>query len=301
MFQYNPPLPGQRASPYERPQQSNNKPGMGGSGGGSGVIPSLVDQGAMRGYGHAAPGSSQPGPPRPVPSTKNNFKLRRSIAPKPPVTILVELLAGKSQATWKFIDNPEDLEYDEAMEEAGQIFTCQVDFGDETYTGSASSKNEAKNVASEQAIKAIVSRKCYERVQNKNNEDPTPWGALASLALHKLYSDWQSQGYVMPADLTNVPGSSGALPGSGNPAPRVPGAPVEQTDKHPVQLLNELNKKAVEYEMTAKVGEGPNAVFVMECKIDDKTFKGQAKNKKDAKRDCALKALEAVHQITYPS
>jgi len=287
MFQYNPPLPGQR------PQQPNNP--------GTGMTPSLVDQGAMRGYGHAPPGSSQPGPPKPVPSTKNNFKLRRSIAPKPPVTILVELLAGKSQPTWKFIDNPEDLEYDDAMEEAGQIFTCQVDFGDESFTGSASSKNDAKNVASEQAIKALLTKKCYERVQNRNNEDPTPWGALASLALHKLYNDWQSQGYIMPSDLTNVPGSSDNNKGTGNPAPRVPGAPVEPTDKHPVQLLNELNKKAVEYEVVAKVGEGPTAVFVMECKIEDKTYKGQAKNKKDAKRDCALKALEAVHQITYPS
>jgi len=283
MFNYQPPLPGQR-----HPQANASL----------GIIPSLVDQGGMRGYAHAAPGGAQPGPPKPVPppSTKNSFKLRRSIAPKPPVTVLVELLAGKSQPKWTFIDNPEDLEYDDALEEAGQVFTCKVSYGDEEYTGSASSKNEAKNVASEQAIKAILTNKCYERVHNRNNEDPTPWAALASLALHKLYTDWQSQGYVMPPDLTNIPGTDNKVV----PAVRVPGAPLEPTDKHPVQLLNELNGKAVEYEMAAKVGEGPGALFVMECKINDKTFKGQAKSKKEAKKDCALKVLEEVHQITYP-
>jgi len=285
MFNYQPPLPGQR-----HPQSTP----------GTGMIPNLVDQGGMRGYAHPTPGSGQTqGPPKampPPPSTKNCFKLRRSIAAKPPVTVLVELLAGKSQPKWEFIDNPEDMVYDEALYEAGQVFTCKVSYGDEEYTGSASSKNEAKNVASEQAIKAILTNKCYERVQNRNNEDPTPWAALASLALHKLYTDWQSQGYVMPPDLTNIPGTDNKPVA----AERVPGAPLEPTDKHPVQLLNELSDKAVEYEMVAKVGEGPGALFVMECKINDKTFKGQAKSKKEAKKDCALKVLEEVHQITYP-
>ena len=30
-------------------------------------------------------------------------------------------------------------------------------------------------------------------------EDDVPWGSLASFALYKLFSEWQSQGYQLPA------------------------------------------------------------------------------------------------------
>ena len=30
------------------------------------------------------------------------------------------------------------------------------------------------------------------------SEDNCPWAAIASLALHKLFTDWQSQGYTLP-------------------------------------------------------------------------------------------------------
>ena len=29
----------------------------------------------------------------------------------------------------------------------------------------------------------------------------TPWGALASLALFKLFTDWQASGYPIPVDM----------------------------------------------------------------------------------------------------
>ena len=38
----------------------------------------------------------------------------------------MELTGGKSTVTWKFIDNPEDVEVDYDMEDAGQLFTAQV-------------------------------------------------------------------------------------------------------------------------------------------------------------------------------
>ena len=35
-------------------------------------------------------------------------------------------------------------------------------------------------------------------LQLSSSEDNCPWAAIASLALHKLYTDWQSQGYTLP-------------------------------------------------------------------------------------------------------
>jgi len=289
MYNYNPPLPGQMAS-----QASQRQPPIPGT-----TIPNLIDQGSMMMTpGGARPGAGMTGQPKPVPPPKNSFKLRRLIAPKPPVTVLMELIGGKSTATWKFIDNPEDVEVDYDMEDAGQLFTAQVTVDGEEYSGTASSKTDAKNAAAENAVKELVNKKCNEGVV-MSNEDPTPWAALASLALHKLYADWQSQGYILPPDLVGIPGVPSNQVGR---APKAAGggSKMDDTAKHPVQLLNEKNGKPVEYELKAKVGEGPTAVFIMVATIDEVVYTGEARNKKDAKKNCALKILKEKHEITYP-
>jgi hypothetical protein len=43
--------------------------------------------------------------------------------------------------------------------------------------------------------------------QAKHNiiEDETPWAQLASLALFKLFNDWQNQGFQIPSELLRAP------------------------------------------------------------------------------------------------
>ena len=45
------------------------------------------------------------------------------------------------------------------------------------------------------------------RPKNLIPEDDVPWGSLASFALYKLFSEWQSQGFQLPvaSGLQNVP------------------------------------------------------------------------------------------------
>ena len=93
-------------------------------------------------------------------------------------------------------------------------------------------------------------------------EDETPWLQLASLAMFKLFNDWQAQGYVIPNELLKTPAEGGnTIPGAGGqpssgqddpmttptaqPAqPQKPKQakkmPDNPTERHPVQLLNEL-------------------------------------------------------------
>ena len=92
-------------------------------------------------------------------------------------------------------------------------------------------------------------------------EDETPWLQLASLAMFKLFNDWQAQGYVIPNELLKTPAEGGnTVPGAGGqpdkdvtmttdptaqPAqPQKPKQakkmPDNPTERHPVQLLNEL-------------------------------------------------------------
>ena len=35
--------------------------------------------------------------------------------------------------------------------------------------------------------------------------DETPWAQLASLALFKMFNDWQSNGFIIPAELLKSP------------------------------------------------------------------------------------------------
>ena len=80
------------------------------------------------------------------------------------------------------------------------------------------------------------------------------------------------------------------------PAKKMPDNP---TDKHPVQLLNEL-RGGVTYNTVSEVGTTPNVVFTIGTDIDGQTFTGEGRSKKDAKRSCAVAALKALYNINYP-
>ena len=106
-------------------------------------------------------------------------------------------------------------------------------------------------------------------------EEETPWLQLASLALFKLFNDWQAQGYVIPAELLKNPNDPNnpaqiqdvpmrdATPKAPKQAKKVPDNP---TDRHPVQLLNEL-RGGVVFTVAGTTGVTPNIIFTMGCEI----------------------------------
>ncbi len=84
---------------------------------------------------------------------------------------------------------------------------------DEVFTGTGPSKQIAKNICAEHVIQFVVTKKCNESRLNKQlqekegkapMEDETPWLQLASLAMFKLFNDWQAQGFVIPNELLKV-------------------------------------------------------------------------------------------------
>jgi len=151
--------------------------------------------------------------------------------------------------------------------------------------------------------------------------DETPWAQLASLALFKLFNDWQAQGFAIPAELFKPPdyfnnqgtappmkGPQGAAP-SGDVAMTAAGqprntpckkVPDNPTSRHPVQLLNEL-RGTINYQLVEQRGDPPNCIFIMGAEVEGTPYHGEGKNKKDAKKAVALEILKQVHQITYPS
>merc|ERR1711874_932550 len=118
-------------------------------------------------------------------------------------------------------------------------------------------------------------------------------------------------GYLLPEDLLKqpLPGSSvkqevkteaglGNEKRSQKPAKEMPSNP---TEKHPVQLLNELSG-SLEYVLTGEEGELPNGkVFTITVEVQGVKYSGKGKNKKEAKKAAAIEALAAAYKINYPS
>ena len=137
-------------------------------------------------------------------------------------------------------------------------------------------------------------------------EDETPWAQLASLALFKLFNDWQAQGKMVPSDLWRVPAgkdndnSMDTLPVVGEVRPQKPAKkiPENPTDRHPVQLLNEL-RGGVLFNLVSEVGSSPNITFTVGVDVDGKTYTGEGKTKKEAKKNCAIEVLKQVHSIVF--
>ena len=190
----------------------------------------------------------------------------------------------------------------------------------ENFQGTGPSKQIAKNICAEHVIQFVVTKKCNENRaktqltdpnQKPPMEDETPWLQLASLALFKLFNDWQAQGYVIPSELLKTEGEVKVKsedvpmtnPGNGNPAPVKPKqakkVPDNPTDRHPVQLLNEL-RGGVAFNMVGSSGVTPNIIFTIGCEIDGVEYTGVGRNKKDAKKHCAMEALKALYDIQYP-
>lgn len=252
--------------------------------------------------------------PNAVKKKRTNFRLRKVIVPKAPLMVLNEMVGS---VNYTFLDTSSP------MPNMGTVpmhlFTAQCVVDGETFTGTGPSKQIAKNICAEHAIQAVVVKKSKEaKIKEQTDsdgnplkpnqmEDETPWAQLASLALFKLFNDWQAQGKTVPSDLWRVPdgkekdimdSESISIVGvtrTQKPAKKIPENP---TDRHPVQLLNEL-RGGVLFNLISEVGTSPNITFTIGVDIDGKTFTGEGKTKKEAKKNCAIEVLKLVHNIVF--
>jgi len=275
---------------------------------------------------------------RPIPNAikkkRSNFRLRKMIVPKAPLCVLNEMVGQPNQVQYTFVDtDPMAMAQANAHIRPGmpkmELFTAQCTLEGEVFAGTGPSKQIAKNIAAEHAIQHFFMKK-FEESKAKEQKDPetgeplkpnqmedeTPWAQLASLALFKLFNDWQAQGYQVPLELWKAPESAtaaaaaaaaggAAAAGAGaeeaekrpqQPAKKMPDNP---TDRHPVQLLNEL-RGGVSYALVSETGTPPNMMFTFGTEIDGQAFTGEGKNKKDAKKKCAENVLKVIYGVVYP-
>merc|ERR1719429_172608 len=71
--------------------------------------------------------------------------------------------------------------------------------------------------------------------------------------------------------------------------------PDNPTERHPVQLLNEL-RGGVTFIVVGSSGVTPNIIFTLGCEIDGTQYTGVGRNKKDAKKALRHGGLEGSLQ-----
>lgn len=255
--------------------------------------------------------------PKDVQKRRRNFRLKKMLTPKPPMMVLFELVNHTEVQFDNFIADP-----------MSRLLKVTAHYDGKSFEGIGPNKSIAKNICSEQILQHIVAKSCEkdgeipeEARTGSHGEEETPWTALASIALFKLFNDWQSQGVVLPAELMRKSGqvqgnvahddpmtgvSMGKQETDPKPAKKktTPTGepkqlPENPTSRHPVQLLNEM-EAGIAYNATVS-GAPPNCMFTMTVTCQcGQSFSGSAKNKKDAKKIAAQNALAAVYNVIYP-
>ena len=139
-------------------------------------------------------------------------------------------------------------------------------------------------------------------------EDETILFQLAFLTLFKLFKDWQTRSKTVPSylwcvsdrsdkhkitDETNV-----VIVGKKKTRRPTKKIPENHTDRHPVQLLNEI-RRGVLFSIVSKVGTSSNITFTIGANVDDKWFVGEGKTKKEATKNCVIEILKLCHAIVF--
>jgi hypothetical protein len=253
--------------------------------------------------------------PKDVLKRRRNSRLGRLLNPKPPMMVLMELTKQGEVTFEKYISDP-----------MSRLLKCTAQYDGTTFEGVGPTKNIAKNICSEAILQYIAFKACEKdqaeaasATKGPHSEEETPWTALASVALFKMFNDWQAQGAVIPPELMKcVPRAANNLGQAGliedikmedatekKPAKPKPAKtkeakqlPADAATRHPVQMLHEM-VGACNYE-TVSDGSPPDVVYHMSVIINEQKFTGSAKNKKDAKKRCAMEVMRNVYGVVYP-
>jgi len=237
----------------------------------------------------------------------SNASVRRMVPPKSPWTLLEELSRSLDLEIIHSFLEPVD-------EDGLKLFPCEVIVNGDPYVGSAPDADISKNIAAEMAIQAYVMHVVSNRTGEPEVTDPldnAPWAALASLGLFKLFNDWQSRGFSLPMMAQPAPPPVSNNPSTPSPCKKrkedKPGfqpdfvmkpckkLPSNPTSVHPVQLFNECYPQA---EFAVTLG-GVNTPYTVTVTVDGQQFTGEGRNKKDAKKMCAIAAAKGLLNIDY--
>lgn len=230
---------------------------------------------------------------------RQNRKLFRMLTPRNAIAALNELHSTSLNDSIVIPSN-------------GNKFSAKVTINNIKYEGLGNSKVQAKNAACEKALRDLVIKKLQtaknQEVQAaesseeiEDEKDEVPMLQLASYALHKLFTEWESEGFDIPF-LKPPPPPTDAQP-STNPSeaksntPKPPKVrnelPPGNDTMHPVMLLSVM-RPGTQYIDLGNEGISPSIVHKVGTTVDNQQFIDQARSKKEARKKVATVVLRKI-------
>jgi len=225
---------------------------------------------------------------------RQNRRLRKLLTPKNALMALYELIGNKN--------------CDFKISADSKGFFAEVLVNHIRYEGRGASKAAAKNDASEKALRDLIIQKMVERPKKgtaaENNDTPmdsddaemnddskgveVPMMHLASYALHKLFSEWQNDGFEIP-DLKTTNKDNIVPPKASADKSDLP---PNHENMHPSMLLS-MMRPNTQYVDLGSEGTTPNVVHRFGVTVDGKSFVGHDRTKKLARKAAATAACNS--------
>lgn len=145
---------------------------------------------------------------------RDNHRLRKLVTPKHALLAINELKGV----------NISDFTYTMVPNKGTPSYVAEATINGVAYKGTGRSKNASKTDVCDQALRDIMLRKMMASAKALEEnvdvpvEDEVPIVTLVSYAIHKLFSDWESEGYCMKCAGTKKKGAAGACTCEGAPA-----------------------------------------------------------------------------------
>lgn len=225
-------------------------------------------------------------------------------------------------------------EFDVTGQTSGGLFKASVTVNGTAYDGEGMSKIAAKNAACEKALRDLMLQKLQKKFiqsslsgstasmdvdegdkpSQEDDEDDVPMMTLMSYALHKLFSEWESQGYTIPENKQASPGGDMLLPTIPTrsadspppvPPPSAPNLPLPKSELpknagtyHPVMLMS-IMKPGLKFTDLGCIGTTPNTMYTVSVTIEHVIFLGKGRSKKLAKKAAAKDAMETIYGVKF--
>lgn len=132
---------------------------------------------------------------------------------------------------------------------------------------------------------------------NVTDTEEVPMMHLASFALHKLFTEWQNEGFEIPDFRLNYLPTGAAQP-ERKPVPEKSVLPPNAATMHPSMLLSVM-RPASTYIPLGTEGVTPSIVHRMGITLNGQQFIGAARSKKLARKAAAIEACNALFGMSF--
>uniref|UniRef100_A0A1B0GNH4 Uncharacterized protein n=1 Tax=Phlebotomus papatasi TaxID=29031 RepID=A0A1B0GNH4_PHLPP len=222
---------------------------------------------------------------------RQNRRLRKMLTPKNAITALHEL---QGPSTLDFmIAGIEGFGKNNAAEKALRDFVI------------AKMAAKARRVKEEKSIEAGEAE--MKEGTEQEEVDDVPMLNLVSFALHKLFTEWEAEGFTVP-DFRNgqeavqqmvVDGANGAEQPVAKtlPAPREE-LPPNAAATHPTMLLS-IMSPGTQFVDVGSEGKPPNVVHTVSVSLNGKNYVGTGRTKKLARKNAAMEACMDRYGVKF--